>query len=230
MRTHHLIIFLITITLQTLNSSAIKYQVINDAPNTPGGSRFNSKIGTRYTLQIMQSINFAVWNIFQQYNYSDRKNVKIIKVFIQQYKDNGDEAFTSGDNINVSASYLASYRGDDLRRDFTGLLHHEMTHVLQSLERNVPEGLIDGVAEYIKLKLSYNQKSFAKRGDGTRWDQGYDITARFLEYCDELKPGFVAELNKMMKFDYSDSYFEKLTGKSVGLLWGDYKAKYRSRG
>ena len=48
----------------------------------------------------------------------------------------------------------------------------------------------------------------------------------FLDYCDGLKNGFVAQLNKQMRTGYSDQFFVQLLGKTVDQLWQDYKAKY----
>ncbi|KAK3156798.1 hypothetical protein QOZ80_2AG0112080 [Eleusine coracana subsp. coracana] len=54
-------------------------------------------------------------------------------------------------------------------------------------------------------------------------------SALFLDYCDSVKPGFVALLNAKMKdAGYSDLYFVQITGKSVRQLWQNYKAKYRA--
>ena len=54
----------------------------------------------------------------------------------------------------------------------------------------------------------------------------YSNTAYFLEYCNALNDGFVAELNALMKYSYCDVFFVKLTGKSVDELWNAYKAHY----
>lgn len=62
-----------------------------------------------------------------------------------------------------------------------------------------------------------------KPGQGDRWDQGYDVTARLLDYCDSLKPGFVAQLNAKMKAGYSDDFFAQILGKNVQQLWQEYK-------
>ncbi|KAL0384270.1 UNVERIFIED_CONTAM: LYR motif-containing protein [Sesamum radiatum] len=134
----------------------------------------------------------------------DRKNVQVVKLFIHQF--DGAEAITYGEMINVSAIYLAGYKGN-LKWEFTSLLHHEMTHVFQwNGEGHTPVGLVEGIADYMILKSGYYPPGFAKPGQGERWDQGYDFTARFLEYCDGLKPGFVAELNKMMRHNYSEDF------------------------
>ena len=79
----------------------------------------------------------------------------------------------------------------------------------------------------MRLKAGLGLSHWVKPGQGDRWDQGYDVTAQFLNYCNSLRNGFVAELNKKMKNGYSDQFFVDLLGKTVDQLWGDYKAKFR---
>ncbi|KAL6883495.1 hypothetical protein ACP4OV_010909 [Aristida adscensionis] len=76
------------------------------------------------------------------------------------------------------------------------------------------------------LKAGYAPESWAQPGQGDRWDEGYSVTARFLDYCDSLQSGFVAQLNAKLKDGYSDDYFVQILGKSAQQLWQDYKAKY----
>lgn len=104
-----------------------------------------------------------------------------------------------------------------------------MTHIFQWLPTNAPSALIKGIADYMMLKANYFPPEQAKLGDGDRWDQGYDITARFLEYCESLLDNFVAQLNKKMKDFYNDSYYSDLLGKPVDQLWQEYKDKYKHR-
>ncbi|KAI6678042.1 hypothetical protein NL676_038838 [Syzygium grande] len=92
--------------------------------------------------------------------------------------------------------------------------------------RRGPGGLIEGIADFVRLRSGYVPGHWVGPGQGDRWDQGYDITARFLDYCNGLRKGFVAELNKKMRTGYSDSYFVDLLERSVDQLWKDYKAKY----
>ncbi|CAH1452815.1 unnamed protein product [Lactuca virosa] len=216
---------LFALSLSFCGTSAVNYQVTNDASNTPGGIRFTNEIGIPYTKQLMRTINNYVWTtILQQSDPADRKHVPTMTIYIVEYK--GAEAIAYGDNINVSSVYLEGYEGD-LKWEFTSLLHHEITHVFQwDGEGKAPLGLVEGVADYTKLKANYAQVGFAKPGTGNKWDQGYDFTARFLEYCDGIVPGFVAKLNKMMRFSFDVKYFEDLTGKPVDQLWQEYKAKY----
>ncbi|KAE8008049.1 hypothetical protein FH972_004597 [Carpinus fangiana] len=85
-----------------------------------------------------------------------------------------------------------------------------------------PGGLIEGVADFVRLKADYVPSGWVQPGGGNRWDEGYSVTARFLDYCNGLKDGFVAELNKKMRDGYIDNYFVELLGKTVDQLWTDY--------
>ncbi|KAK9077196.1 hypothetical protein SSX86_005532 [Deinandra increscens subsp. villosa] len=176
----------------------------------------------------MGTINMYIWNtIFKQTTAADRKPVDTVEVFIKDF--DGAEAITWGNNkINVSAIYLRDYPGPlTLKNEFTSLMYHETTHVFQwTGEGKCPVGLIEGVADYTIMRVNLYPPLFAKPGTGKKWDQGYDFTARFLEYCDGLVPDFTAKLNKMMRFTWDISFFKNLTGKPVEQLWKEYKAKY----
>ncbi|PIA27053.1 hypothetical protein AQUCO_08300027v1 [Aquilegia coerulea] len=76
------------------------------------------------------------------------------------------------------------------------------------------------------LKAGDTPSGFVKQGEGDRWDHGYGVTARFLEYCSSLRDEFVAELNAKMKTGYSNNFFVDLLGMTVNQLWSDYKAMY----
>ncbi|KAD6454227.1 hypothetical protein R6Q59_016067 [Mikania micrantha] len=206
--------------------SAIDYFVTNEAAKTPGGIRFTNEIGIPYTTHKMGTINDFIWStILQENNPLDRKPVDYVNLYIVEF--DGAEGITWGNNnINVSSIYLNGYEGD-LKWEFTSLLYHEMTHVFQwDGEGHTPSMLVEGIADYTILRADYAPPGFAKPGQGDRWDQGYDFTARFLEYCDGINSGFVAKFNKKMRFNYDVKYFKELTGKPVDQLWNEYKANY----
>ncbi|TKY50991.1 Basic secretory protease [Spatholobus suberectus] len=135
----------------------------------------------------------------------------ILRVVFQQYNDD--------DRKNV--------RKGDAKTALAGVLYHEMTHVRQwDGNGQAPGGLIEGIADFVRLKANYAPSHWVKPGQGQKWDQGYDVTAHFLDYCDSLKNGFVAQLNKLMRTGYSNQFFVQLLGKPVDKLWREYKAKY----
>ncbi|KAF6135033.1 hypothetical protein GIB67_014082 [Kingdonia uniflora] len=128
-------------------------------------------------------------------------------------------AYASNNEIHVSASYIGGYSGD-VKGEITGVLYHEMTHIWQwNGNGQTPGGLIEGAANFVRLRAGYVPSHWVKPGGGDRWDQGYDVTAKFLDYCNSLKDGFVAELNKMMRTGYSNDFFVQLLGKTVDQLW-----------
>ncbi|XP_030519898.1 uncharacterized protein LOC115733384 isoform X2 [Rhodamnia argentea] len=218
-------LFLVTLVVlsSSMRSHAVEYTVTNNAGNTTGSIRFTNEIGIPYSKQTLTDSTGFIWRTFQQNSPADQKAVAQVSLFI----DNMDGvAYTSGDKIHVSATYLGHFSGD-VKREFTGVLYHEMTHVWQwNGAGQAPGGLIEGIADFVRLRSGYVPGHWVKPGQGDRWDHGYDVTARFLDYCNGLRNGFVAELNKKMRTGYSDNYFVDLLGKGVDQLWKDYKAKY----
>ncbi|XVF45049.1 hypothetical protein PTKIN_Ptkin02bG0174300 [Pterospermum kingtungense] len=202
---------------------AVDYAVNDNTGNSGGGVRFRNQIGVAYSRQTMGAATNFIWRTFQQNNPADRKNVQKVTLFIE---NRDGVAFTVNNEIHVNANYLGNYTGD-VKREFTGVLYHEMTHVWQwNGNGQAPGGLIEGIADFVRLKANYIPSHWVQPGQGNRWDQGYDVTARFLDYCNSLRNGFVAELNKKMRTGYSANYFVDLLGKTVDQLWSDYKAKY----
>ncbi|XP_020596072.1 uncharacterized protein LOC110036066 [Phalaenopsis equestris] len=206
-------------------SFAVDYEVTNNAIGTSGGTRFDSEIGVDYTRQVLSDASSFIWTTFNQPNEGDRKNVQLITGLIESMDG---VAYTAGNTIHVSAQYIENFSGD-VKTEITGVLYHETTHVWQwDGQGQAPSGLIEGVADYVRLKAGYEPLDghWVKPGQGDRWDQGYDVTARFLDYCAGLDSGFVAKLNAKMKDGYSDDFFVELLGKTVNQLFSDYKAAY----
>ncbi|GMY38568.1 basic secretory protease [Fagus crenata] len=215
--------FLVTLLAIIQGIHAVEYVVTNNAGNTPGGVRFNNEIGSDYSKQTLISAADFIWRLFQQNNDADRKNVPKVSLFID---DMEGVAHAINNEIHVSARYINGYSGD-VKREITGVLYHESTHIWQwNGNGQTPGGLIEGIADFVRLKAGYAASHWVQPGQGDKWDQGYDVTARFLDYCNGLKNGFVAELNKKMKDGYSANFFVELLGKTVDQLWSDYKAQY----
>lgn len=202
---------------------AVEYIVSNTVPNTEGGARFANELGDDYARQTMISATDFIWQLFQQTSEADRKSVARVTLVIDNYDG---IAYASNNEIHMGApNYLKNIKGD-IKEDFNGVLYHEMTHIWQWDGKGKAGKLIEGVADFVRLKANYAPASWPKRGSGTNWDEGYAVTAYFLDYCESLRGGFVAELNKKMRDDYSNDFFVQLLGKTVDQLWSEYKAKY----
>jgi len=219
----HVYVLSLLVLLAINAVSAVDYTVTNRASATAGGARFTRDIGVDYSKQTLASATDFIWRTFQQSNAADRKNVQTVNLFIDVM---GGVAYATNNEIHVSNDYIGNYSGD-VRREITGVLYHEMAHIWQwNGNGQTPGGLIEGIADFVRLKANYAPSHWVQAGQGDRWDQGYDVTAKFLDYCNGLRNGFVAELNKKMKNGYSAQYFVDLLGKTVDQLWKDYKAKY----
>ncbi|CAI8604893.1 unnamed protein product [Vicia faba] len=217
------LLFFLVLLAGTHGIQAVEYTVTNTALSTPGGMRFRDYIGTQYTIQTLDSATQFIWKIFQENNPADRKNVQKVSLFVE---DIDGVAFTyiSTSEIHVSARYLNTIQTID---ELTGVLIHETTHVWQwNGHGKAPVFLTEGIADYVRLKANYIPGHWVKAGGGDRWSQGYDVTARFLDYCDGLRNGFVAELNKMMRTHYKNDFFVTLLGKTPDQLFMDYKNHY----
>lgn len=222
----HFNLFLATLVLVTCLAHAVEFQVTNSVPTTPGGTRFTNEIGDDYSRQTLAAATDFIWQTFQQTNDADRKNVALVSLIIENMDGRDYPAYTSNNEIHVKADYIDKYSGD-VKTEITGVLYHEMAHVWQWFADGVPGGLIEGIADFVRLKANLAPSHWRKAGQGSQWDAGYDVTALFLDYCDSLRNGFVAELNEKMRGGtYSADYFVELLGKTVDQLWSDYKAKY----
>ncbi|KAF9675851.1 hypothetical protein SADUNF_Sadunf09G0076200 [Salix dunnii] len=183
--------------------SAVDYTITNRATGTAGGVRFNTDIGVDYSKQTLAFAIDFIWRTFHQTN-----------------------AYSINNEIHVSDSHIGSYSGD-VKTEIIGVLYHEMTHIWQwNGNGQAPGGLIEGIADFVRLKANYAPGHRVQPGQGDKCDQGYDVTARFLDYCNGLRNGFVAELNKKTRTGYSAQYFVDLLWKTVDQLWADYKARY----
>lgn len=202
---------------------ALDFVVNNSAEGSDGGTRFDSEIGRANAAKIMDAATQFIWQTFAQQSSADRKNVQTVTLFVESMSG---VAYASNDQIHLSAEYVANYQGD-VKNEITGVLYHEMTHVWQwNGKGGAPSGLIEGIADYVRLTAGFAPSHWVKPGSGDKWDHGYDVTAYFLQYCDTVASGFVAQMNWKLRDGWDLVFFNDLTGKSVDELWKDYKAKY----
>ncbi|KAF8007520.1 hypothetical protein BT93_K1514 [Corymbia citriodora subsp. variegata] len=180
---------------------AVNFRVVDRTDYITGCNRFKTEIGPFYTRQLMKSASSFIWLTFDE-SISERNYHDQVTLIIYGFHPAH-------------------------RALFSGILFHEMTHVWQRFGNGkVPCGLISGIADYIRLRAGLAPKEWVQRGSGSRWDEGYAVTAYFLDYCNGIKNGFVAELNRLMKDDYSDEFFPMVLGKTVDELWIDYKTEF----
>lgn len=239
---------LLLLLLLVATAGAVTFEAINNASTTPGGQRFDRSYGVGYAAQVLSDASCFAWAVFNQTSPADRRPVDRVTLVVNAMDG---IAYTEGSTIVLNAGYVNNYTGDvktevrttivlsagrpatsttttSVRVQVTGVLYHETVHVWQwgLQDYDAHWWVFEGIADFVRLRAGYAPAHWVQPGQGSSWDKGYDVTARFLDYCDSLRPGFVALLNTKLKNGYSDDYFVQITGKCVQELWLEYKAKY----
>lgn len=203
------------------------YYELTDNSTAPLNSRFEHNIGRDYALETLVTANEFVFKTLNL-NPSVGEGYDEVLLFVESFWQAGIGYYgktvssTVNNKIRVNSDYLQFFDGD-VKSEFTGILYHESTRVWQwTGNGKAPIGLITGVADYVRLESGWPSVGWRKLGSGSRWDEGYEVTAYFLRWCNKSCHGFVQKLNAMMKDDYSDDFFVVLLGKTVDELWSEY--------
>ncbi len=129
--------------------------------------------------------------------------------------------------IHVSIEHLMKFKSSNqnLVKELTGVIIHEGTHVYQHNGKGTANsGLIEGIADYVRLKTGNPGSNWNRKSVPATWDAGYQSTAFFLEWIENrYKQGMVKLMNEKLKdTKYSDDIFRQMTGKSVNQLFKEY--------
>ncbi|KAL0491975.1 protease HtpX [Acrasis kona] len=134
-------------------------------------------------------------------------------------------AYTANNEINFSSTYIAKViPSGRVKEEMLGVLTHEMTHVFQ-YNVQVPGGLIEGIADFIRLRAGLAAPHW-KKEHGGKWDAGYQKTAMFLDFVDKKRPELVRDMNYSFRLRYQDSIWKKLTGKDVNANFDEYQKSF----
>ena len=148
----------------------------------------------------------------------NRPQSKILLVLKRTQTNPGE---TSDHTINLSSDWFTKNPSD------LGAIIHEMAHVFQGYPGGSPFWLQEGIADYIRYWDGYkNSWSYAHCGPGSEsYTSGYWCSAAFLQYIERVyDKNIIAELNNVLRESgYSDSLFNKYTGKDLPSLWTECK-------
>jgi hypothetical protein len=143
-------------------------------------------------------------------------------------------AYTSGldldhdhKEIHLSTNYMEFVPESRQKEEIMGVLVHEMVHCWQhSGLGKAPQGLIEGVADWVRLKAGYAPPHW-KRHTDCDWDAGYERTGYFLEWLEEgYGADVVRRINEAMReceYDADKVWHGCCGGKGVRELWEAYK-------
>ena len=157
------------------------------------------------------------------------------------FRDMSGVAYTTGldlddmhKEIHVSLGYIGRNCDKPLmfRDETIGVITHEMVHCFQqNCKGTAPGGLIEGIADYVRLKAGLAPPHWkkTKKNIGSKWDEGYQKTAWFLEWLEDKRgPGTISRLNETMgrcKYE-EDVFWPELFGEKIDTLWNRYVASW----
>lgn len=127
--------------------------------------------------------------------------------------------------IHFSLDYIAQISSSLQKSEIMGVLVHEMVHCWQwAALSTAPGGLIEGVADFVRLKAGLSPPHWKKEAGGD-WDAGYQHTGYFLEWVeDKFGEGSVEKVNaglREKKYDEGE-FWKGLFGREVEELWREY--------
>ncbi len=139
-------------------------------------------------------------------------------------------ACTSGNHITIAISWIGNHPDD------TGVLIHELVHVVQDYRVPTPSWIVEGIADYIRFFRYENQWDWECRidPDKSHYTDGYRTSAAFLRwiaatYCEDADSKPVQEEMFLRKLHqtcregvYSDDFFVETTGKTLDTLWKEF--------
>lgn len=127
--------------------------------------------------------------------------------------------------IHINTGYVGS-RSGDIRHELLGVICHELVHCFQwNAKGTCDGGLIEGVADYVRLNAGLAAAHWQKDGSGS-WNGGYQHTGYFLDYLEKrFGAGTIKRLNAALEKDeYNEKkLFSECCGHTVQKLWDDYR-------
>lgn len=134
-------------------------------------------------------------------------------------------AHAGGNTVTLSVEWYKQ-RPEDL-----GALTHELTHLVQGYRsRSNPGWLVEGIADYSRALYGPKDDGWKmpKLTEKNSYTQSYRVTARFLVWLDDKKPGAVDEIHhRMQKGTYKPEAWEEATGKNLDDLWAECVASFK---
>lgn len=153
--------------------------------------------------------------------------------------DNHDGvAYAGGNSIHLSTGHIQNYGDPESAYvEFKGVMVHESTHLYQVNGGNSDGALIEGVADFVRVRAGYYGPG--RCGGGDSWDGAYTISGCFFswlagpcEYHDVFQPQNDLDIGYRINLIINEGKsavqdeIETTFGTDVSTLWTQYKADY----
>lgn len=153
----------------------------------------------------------------------------------------GGVAYTTGSDldadhkeIHLNLGYVAGLPPARQAAEVTGVLTHELVHCYQHTGYgSCPGGLVEGIADWVRLRCGLAPPHWDSSKPGTRWDGGYQHTAYFLAYLEKrFGDETVRKLNDTLRTTrYEEkAFWTRQLGRPVEQLFEDYIGDLKGEG
>ncbi|MBA2113492.1 basic secretory protein-like protein [Bremerella alba] len=133
-------------------------------------------------------------------------------------KDMDGVAHTIGNQIVIAGNWVKQHPDD------TGMVVHELVHVIQAYPRGGPFWLVEGIADYIRF-YKYEPQTRLRGINPQRqsYRDGYRTSAQFVAWLEKTHPGIVQKINEAIrKQEFQNAMIREATGKHVEQLWDEF--------
>ncbi|XP_075498034.1 LOW QUALITY PROTEIN: uncharacterized protein LOC142536410 [Primulina tabacum] len=213
--------------------------VINEAGETIAGKRFHLfYVSNDEATRILIKASKAVETFLYTDNDMDSKKEVARVIFKLKGSNSSDEVVVDSERVhefvlNISPSIL---EGTDFKRGMFLAVQQGVARVwLWDGQGQSPKYLINGIVEYItnnldgfgRLPPSLEEAAPLQKGFSSAacWkSQDPRAVAEFLKHCERHQPGFIARLNRGMKYVWHDDMF----GVALGLPVQDLCTSFES--
>lgn len=131
--------------------------------------------------------------------------------------------------IHFSADYIEKLPEERIQEELLGVILHEMVHCFQyDGAGSVPSGVIEGIADYVRMKGELAPPHWATQRMADRWDAGYATTAYFLDFlCIAVLPDLIPLLNSSLATaQWNDGkLLRDMLGVDVEEVWKGYRVE-----
>ncbi|KAI8828386.1 hypothetical protein BC829DRAFT_344015, partial [Chytridium lagenaria] len=164
--------------------------LIHRDPDTKGGELFRKLIPDSEVYFFLEEICHNVLAALYVTPEQCPRTVRSLTVYVRNMEG---VAYCVGERdkeIHLSTQHIENTHGTDpnafahSRTEIEGVLSHESVHVFQHHGSGTPGGLIEGIADLVRLHLGLSPPHWKKAARNRRWDGGYDTTAYFLNFIE----------------------------------------------
>lgn len=110
----------------------------------------------------------------------------------------------------------------------SGLVLHEMVHVIQRYPPGVPGWVVEGITDYVRFVYNESQGLPTKADSIQHYMNSYRVTAAFFLWVEKkYHVNLIRPLHEAARTGkYDKAVFVRLTGKTIDELWTDYVASF----